>query len=409
MELFEVKTLREARDELLQHMGDFSPSVEEVDTGEGLGRILAEDVICERDIPDFRRSMVDGYAVRASDTMGASDKLPVFLRIIEEVDIGRVAKARLKPGTCAYVPTGAMLPEGADSCVMVEYSELFDKDSVAIYQAVAPGQAVVDIGEDYKRGTTLLKKGTKLRAQEIGAASANGMSRLRVFQPWKISIISTGDELIPPGEKLVKGKIYDINTSALSALALRHGFEVVESVTAADEEEVLREQISRAMTRSDLVVISGGSSKGKKDLSAKLIDQLSEPGVFVHGLALKPGKPTILGMDHKTKTLLIGLPGHPVAAMAVFELLPVWLKRTVEGTREEPSLPALLTQNVPGTPGRQLLLFVELSEGQNIQEAKPIFGKSGLISTITRADAYAILDLNMEGLKRGELIRAHRF
>lgn len=409
MELFKVHRLDEAREKVLYQMREFNPRVEEISTEQGLDKILAEDVVCFRDIPDFRRSMVDGYAVRAADTTGASENIPVILKIIEEVAIGSEAKCRIEAGTCAYVPTGAMLPEGADSCVMVEYSELFGREEVAIYQALAPGQAMVDIGEDQRSGSILLKKGTALRPQEIGALAANGTKRIKVYEPWKLTIISTGDELVRPGDELEKAKIYDINTSALSALAEKHGFQIVESKTLGDEEEVLRKALQVAMEKSDIVVMSGGSSKGKKDLSAKLIAELSEPGVFVHGLALKPGKPTILGMDQKTQTLLIGLPGHPVAAMAVFELLAVWLKKSLQGEREELKIPAKLEKNVPGTPGRQMLLFVKLREKEGLYLAQPIFGKSSLISTLTSADGYALLDLNMEGLKSGENIVVHRF
>lgn len=409
MELLEVHTLKDARTKLLSHVEEFRPEIEELAIEESLGRILAEDIICTRDVPDFRRSTVDGYAVRARDTMGASDGLPVFLKITEDIGIGKEAKEKLLPGTCAYVPTGGMLPEGADSCVMVEFSEVFNSDSVAIYQALAPGQAIVEIGEDLKAGETLLKKGSMIRAQEIGAMAANGMKKAKVFKPWRMSIISTGDELVTPGEVLEKGKIYDINTYALSGLAKHHGFKIIKSATIPDDEDFLREAISESMENSDIIILSGGSSKGKKDLSAKIINEMSYPGVFVHGLALKPGKPTILGWDKKSQTLIIGLPGHPVAAMAVFELLPVWLKKNIYGEKEELSLTARLNKNVPGSPGRQMLLFVKLIETEQGYEASPIFGKSGLISTLTEADGYALLELNLEGLKSGEIIQVHRF
>lgn len=409
MELLKVDTLEQAREKLLYYMKEVHLLSEEMAIEQTLGRVLAEDIICSRDIPNFRRSMVDGYAVRANDTIGASENLPIFLRVIEDIAIGKEAQKELLPGTCAYVPTGGMLPDGADSCVMVEYCEAFDDESIAIYQSVAPGRFVVAIGEDHRSGNVLLKKGTMIRPQEIGAMAANGMTGVKVFSQWTISIISTGDELVSPGEELDRGKIFDINTYALSALAKKHGFKVIGTETVRDDEMSLRSVILDAMQKSNLVVISGGSSKGKKDLTAQLIDELSEPGIFMHGLALKPGKPTILGMDKKTQTLLIGLPGHPVAAMAVFEMLPVWLKKTLQGEKDSLEIPAVLNKNVPGTPGRQMLLFVRLSVKDGRYEATPIFGKSGLLSTITESDGYAILGLNMEGLNRGEKIWVHRF
>ena len=171
-----------------------------------------------------------------------------------------------------------------------------------------------------------------------------------------------------------------------------------------DVYEALRGAILEAKEESDIVVVSGGSSKGKKDMTALLMDELSDPGVFTHGLALKPGKPTILGLDRKSRTLMIGLPGHPVAAMAVFEMLPVWLKRQQEGEQEKLPVPAVLSGNVPGTPGRKMLLFVELTRTQEGYLASPVFGKSGLMSTLTRADGYAVVELNQEGLKVGDRI-----
>ncbi len=409
MELLKVDTLEQAREKLKEKVPRDWLRTYEVPIGEALGRTLAEDILCKSDIPDFRRSTVDGYAVRSKDTMGAGESIPVFLKIIEEVAIGTEAKSEILPGTCAYVPTGGMLPDGADSCVMTEYCEELDKETVAVYQSVSPNKFIVNIGEDHTAGSLLLKKGTMLRPQEIGAMAANGMTRVKVFEPWRVTVISTGDELVSPGGSLTKGKIFDINTHALSALAKKHGFEVIGAQAVADDEELLRAVISEAIQKSDLVAISGGSSKGKKDITAKLIDELSSPGVFTHGLAIKPGKPTILGLDESGRTLLVGLPGHPVAAMAVFEMLPVWLKKYLQEEKPVLKIPASLSGNVPGTPGRQMLVFVQLEEEGATYTATPIFGKSGLISTITSADGYAVLDLNREGLKSGEKIWVHKF
>ncbi len=404
MELLKVDTLEQAREKLMQAVGDGWLTTCEVPVVEALDRVLAEDIYGELDIPCFRRSMVDGYAVQAKDTMGAGESIPVFLQVIEDVAIGTRACSTIGPGTCAYVPTGGMIPEGADSCVMVEYCEQFDEDHIAVSQSVSSGRHVVEAGEDSRKGALLLKKGTRLRPQEIGALAAEGLTCVMVYEPLKISIISTGDELTAPGEELQEGKIYDINTYALAALAKKHGFMVSNTRTVPDVYDALRSAILEAKDESDIVVISGGSSKGKKDMTALLVDELSDPGVFTHGLALKPGKPTILGLDQKSRTLMLGLPGHPVAAMAVFEMLPVWLKRQQEGEQEKLPVPAVLNGNVPGTPGRKMLLFVELTKTPEGYLASPVFGKSGLMSTMTRADGYAVVELNQEGLKTGDRI-----
>ncbi len=404
MQLLKVDTLEQAREKLLQAVGDDWLTVCEVPLREARERVLAEDLYGIRDIPEFRRSMVDGYALQAKDTMGAGESIPVFLEVIEDVMIGTETTSVIRPGTCAYVPTGGMLPEGADSCVMVEYCEQFDASHIAVSQSVSPGRHAVEIGEDSKKGDLLFRRGQRLRPQEIGVLAAEGLTHVKVYAPLKIYVISTGDELTAPGEELKRGKIYDINTLALTALAEKHGFLVSGTRTVPDVYEELKEAITEARKISDLVVISGGSSKGKKDMTALLIDELSDPGVFTHGLALKPGKPTILGMDKKSHTLMVGLPGHPVAAMAVFEMLPVWLKRQQEGESEKLAVPAVLDGNVPGTPGRKMLLYVELKKNQEGYLASPVFGKSGLMSTMTRADGYAVVDLNQEGLKAGDQI-----
>ena len=359
MELLKVDTLEVAREKLKKAVGENWVKSVKVSLKDALDQVLAEDIYGRVNIPDFRRSMVDGYAVIAKDTMGAGESIPVFLKVIDDVGMGEEATCVITPGTCAYVPTGGMIPDGADACVMVEYCEQFDSEEIAVYQATSVGRHVVDIGEDSKEGELLFKKGTKLRPQEIGALSAEGFTEVSVFKAPKISIISTGDELVAPGGEISKGQIYDINTSALDALATKHGFEVIHTCTVKDQYDRLKEAIATAKENSDIVVVSGGSSKGKKDMTATLIDELTVPGVFTHGLALKPGKPTILGVHEEDKTLMIGLPGHPVAAMAVFEMLLVWLKREQTCEAEKGKVPAVLSGNVPGAPGRQTLLFVE--------------------------------------------------
>ena len=409
MELLKVDTLEIAREKLKAAVGENWMKTGKVPLKNALNMVLAEDIYGRINIPDFRRSMVDGYAVVAKDTMGAGESLPVFLKVVGDVGMGEEAACVITPGTCAYVPTGGMIPDGADACVMVEYCEQFDSEELAVYQATSVGRYVVDIGEDSKAGELLFKKGTKLRPQEIGALAAEGFTEVNVFQAPKVSIISTGDELTAPGKDIRKGQIYDINTSALDALAVKYGFEVIHTCTVKDEYALLKAAIAKEKEKSDIVIVSGGSSKGKKDMTATLIDELTVPGVFTHGLALKPGKPTILGVNEEDKTLMVGLPGHPVAAMAVFEMLLVWLKREITCEAEKGKVPAVLSGNVPGAAGRKTLVFVELEQTEDGYIAKPIFGKSGLMSTMTRADGYTTIEMLQEGLKNGEKVWVHTF
>lgn len=409
MQFLKVDTLEQAREKLLKAVGNTFTNTEQVSLKNAVGRTLAEDIFCPEMVPDFRRSTVDGYAVIARDTQGAGESIPVFLDIVEEISIGKPAKKTLRSGECAYVPTGAMIPDGADAMVMVEYTELFDETSAAIYSAVAPGQSVVQIGEDAKEGTILLKRGTILDAKSIGVLSSIGKNMVSVYRPWKLTIISTGDELIEPGKEKQRCEIYDVNTYAIYALAKEHGVEVEETFTVRDDEALLEETLRNAMKNSDIVAVSGGSSQGKKDMTASLIDKVATPGVWTHGLALKPGKPTIAGMDEESKTLFIGLPGHPVAAMMVFELLIIWLKRELFGEKGKLPIPAVMDSNIPGAPGKTTCQTVKLIQKEDGYHAVPVFGKSGLMSTMTQADGYIYVEMNQEGVRTGEVVYVNLF
>lgn len=407
MKFLKVDSLEQAREKMMSSLQDAFVKTEQAALREAAGRVLAEAVYCPEMVPDFRRSTVDGYAVAARDTQGAGESIPVFLDIAEEVAIGCPAVHKLKSGECAYVPTGGMIPDGADAMVMVEYTELFDEKSVAVYSAVSPGNGVVQVGEDAKKGQLLLEKGTRLDAKSIGVLASIGRKQVEVFRPWRLMIISTGDELVLPGQERTACKVYDINTDAICAMAQEHGMQVTETVTLKDEEELLEQALRRALEICDIVVISGGSSQGKKDMTAKLIDKIAVPGVYTHGLALKPGKPTIIGTDEASETLLVGLPGHPVAAMMVFELLIVWMKKKLFGEKEKICVPAVLESNIPGAPGRATCQMVKLTPCGSGYTARPVFGKSGLMSTLTQADGYVLLEVNREGLRTGEQVFVH--
>jgi len=409
LKLLVVDTLEEAREKMMKAIGDWRLESEEVMITEALGRVLSADVYSLYPVPDFRRSTVDGYAVRAKDTQGASESLPVFLEVGEEVLMGQEAKSRIESGLCAYVPTGGMVPEGADAMVMIEYCESFDVDHIAVYDAVSPGKNVLGIGEDMLSDTRILSSGAVIRAQEIGALASAGILEVRVYREMRLTVISTGDELVDVIVNPNKGQIHDINTYALLALAKKHGFKVIRSIVLKDEEQLLKETVKVAMADSDMVAISGGSSQGKKDVTAKVIDELGTPGVFTHGIALKPGKPTIGGYDKETNTILIGLPGHPVAAMMVFELFGVWIHNELIGKKKRKEIIAAMETNAPSAPGKATCQLIELIDSQGGYLARPIFGKSGLITTLTRADGYTMIEVNKEGLKPGELVKVQLF
>ena len=410
MKLLNVDTIESAREKLLAAAGAALPGTEIVDFYDSLGRVLAEDVRAAENIPDFRKSTVDGYAVRSKDTQGVTDSIPVFLDVVETIQMGRAPEKTVGPGQASYVPTGGMLPEGADAVVMVEYCEDFDAGSIAVYDSVSYGRNVIGEGEDVSAGSVLMPKGRVIRPQEIGVLASAGVKQVRVYRPWTITVISTGDELIGMDDELQKAKTRDINTYSVMSSAKKHGFRIVGTHVLKDDRELIKKTIESALQDSDVVAVSGGSSQGEKDHTASVMDEISAGGVFTHGIALKPGKPTILAYDDRSETVMIGLPGHPAAAMLVFELMIIWLYRQLTGQPEPVTTIARVTENVPSAGGRATCLLVSLEQKQDgIYMAEPVLGKSGLMTTLTRADGYTVIGTNDEGLQEGQLVEVTLF
>lgn len=409
MEFLKVDSVDSARGKLFSCVEDWMASREALPLEMACGRIVAEDVFAPCDMPDFRRSTVDGYAVLFEDTAAAGENIPVFLTVKGRVEMGKSASLTIGHGECVEVPTGGMLPDGATAVVMVEYAELFGAEGVALYSGVGNGENVVQIGEDAKAGDRLLRRGKRLLPQDIGALAAAGLTSVSVYTPPRLTILSTGDELIPPEEKPMPGQVRDINTYALTALAQKKGFSVVGTAVLPDDENALELALRDAMLTSDIVAISGGSSQGKKDITRMIIDRVSSPGVYTHGMAIKPGKPTILGYDSRTRTLLAGLPGHPVSAMMVFELLFGWLLCELTGSAQAHAIPARLSCNVASSPGKLTCWPVRLEWTGSEALAEPIFGKSGLITTLTGADGYFTVERDTEGLRAGQTVLVHLF
>ena len=407
MELLHVYSLEEARALLLECTAAAPFGTEIIGLPEAAGRVLAEDITAAENIPAFARSTVDGYAVRSADTHGCTESIPVFLDILEEIQIGRAAARRVTPGACAYVPTGGMLPEGADAVVMVEYCENLDEGTVAVGSPAAAGQNVIQAGEDIRAGRPLLPRGTRLGGAQIGALAAAGVAEASVVKPPTVWVLSTGDELVRPGRPLKPGQVYDINTFALAAAAEKLGFAVTHTRALPDSYREIHGAVREGMAKADIVILSGGSSKGKKDMTGRILDELASPGVFVHGLAVKPGKPTILAWDEPSRTILAGLPGHPAAALMVFQQIFGWYWRQRTGERERPAAHAALETNLPGAGGKTTFCLVELLEGAEGLVARPILGKSGLITPMAVADGYIRIERNCEGLRQGATVAVY--
>jgi molybdopterin molybdotransferase len=406
MRLLTVDSLESAGAKLLSCLQERPLEADTVPLETAAGRTLARDICADADIPGFRRSTVDGYAVFAADTAAAGESLPVFLTLVDTVTIGQAAAVPVGRGQCAYVPTGGMIPPGADAVVMIEYCEVFDKESkapgVAVYQAAPPLANVALDAEDIASGALLLAKGTRLRPQETGALAASGITAVPVYKPLTLSIISTGDELVSPGEEPGAGQVRDVNSVALAAMARERGLFVRQVLRVRDDEDALAAAVEKAMNGSDVVAVSGGSSQGERDFTAGVFGRLADPGVLVHGIAVKPGKPTILAFDRERRVTLLGLPGHPVSAMVVFDLLFLRAVRAYFGEAAPLPIPAKIACNIAGAPGKTTCQQVALRiEGQGCI-AEPVLGKSGMMSSLTRAGGYVIIDKDTEGLRQGE-------
>lgn len=407
MKLLKVDSLEEARAKLMIEAFRKKIKKEILPLREAVGRILAEDIVSKVMVPDFRRSTVDGYAVKAKDTMGASESLPVFLELVGEVNMGQVANLVLKPGQLIYVPTGGMIPEGADAMVMVEYCDKFDDKSIAVYSSVAPGQSIVNPGDDIIVGQKLICKGRKLKAQDIGVLASMGYSDVEVFSPLSITIFSSGDELLEAGQKQKEGMVFDINTNAIFAEAYDMGLKVIRTKILKDNREEIYEGLLNAREYSDIVVISGGSSQGKKDMTGEIIDEITKGGLLTHGIAIKPGKPTISAYDKETDSFIFGLPGHPVASLLVFNLIVGWLLRYYLFLEEDYHVHALMQGSAASDPGKMTCQMVQLEKSSEGYKAWPIFGKSGLMTTLTKSQGYTLIDRNKEGLKVGEKVKVY--
>ncbi|MGM0419517.1 MAG: gephyrin-like molybdotransferase Glp [Bacillota bacterium] len=372
-------------------------------------RVLAEPVLAAEDLPPFTRSAVDGYAVRAADTYGASMDNPAYLTVSGDIKIGCDVNLSLEPGQATAIPTGGELPAGADASVMIEDTERVGGE-LEVTGPVAPGDNIIKQGEDIGRGEILLEAGRRLKSAEIGALAGTGNTRVTVCKKLEVAVISTGDELIPPGSKRSGGKIRDINTYLLASLVKEWGGRPKMMGIVKDDPVLLTEALKEALT-ADLIIISGGSSVGVKDHTINVINELGEPGVFLHGLAVKPGKPTIIGKVENKPVL--GLPGNPasawmVAALTIPAIMTFLGGGTLPGKEEvyRSSVRATLNRAISSTPGRTEFIPVALdSASLNDRnwvewEATPLFGKSNLITTLVEADGLIVIEAGQEGLAK---------
>lgn len=397
---FKVKSL----EEVMALRKQFSPvGHENISVSQSFSRILASDLCSPEDMPGFRRSTMDGYAVMADNTYGASEASPAWLKLTDTIVMGDLPDFTLKSGEAAEISTGGMLPEGADSVVMIEHTETIDETSVEIYKSVAPLQNVIDADEDFAKDDIVLNKGIRLRPQEVGLAAGLGFSKLDVFKTPKVGIISTGDEIIPIDEIPSPGKIRDINAYTLSgfireAKACPVGFGIVK-----DDPAALKATIEKALEETDTVLISGGSSVGTRDFTVDVLSELDDTQILVHGISVSPGKPTILAKSSGKPVW--GLPGQVVSAMVVLKVVVMPFLNRINGLGNEETpvkIPAILSRNLASAQGRLDFVRVRLDKSGKQVVAQPVLGKSGLIRTMIYAEGLLEIGDHVEGLEKGD-------
>ncbi|MDQ0340378.1 molybdopterin molybdotransferase [Caldalkalibacillus uzonensis] len=404
MQFYNVKSVEETLAIIKQHVAPINATVT-LPLPEARGHVLAEDIIAPEDVPGFDRSTVDGYAVKAQDTYGSSESTPQFLEVVGEIEMGEEVTQRLQGGQAMAIPTGGMLPPGSDSVIMVEYCENMD-GLLNTYRQVAPMENVIQKGEDIRQGDKLLAKGTRLRAQELGALASLGITEVTVYRPIRVGYLSSGDEIVPfQTKRLQVGQVRDINQLTIAALVEEWGGEVILGGIVPDEYETFKWTAQRLFEQVDFLVLSGGSSVGAKDYTTEVIQSLGDPGVLVHGVSIKPGKPTIFSMAGNKPVL--GLPGHPASAMLIFLLFGQTAMGRLQGETEH-NIPrrieARITQNIASSPGRSDYIRVRLVEREGEWWAEPVLGKSGLISTLVASDGVVEIASVKEGVRQGEWV-----
>ncbi len=408
-ELFTVLAPADAYSVLASHL-PVDVRGERLPITRALGRVLCQDLTSPVDLPDFPRSTMDGFAVRAPDTYGASEGLPAYLTVSGEVLMGAQARAHVGIGEAVRIATGGMIPQDADAVVMVENTQEVDAITIEVVRPVAPGENVLRVGEDITAGATVLARGHILRPQDLGGLAALGITETEVARRLRVAIVSSGDELVSPEEEPRAGQIRDINTTTLCALVERAGHEPLAMGIVPDVYEELAAAAQRAIDAADVVILSAGSSVSARDMTAQAIASLGPPGVLVHGVSLRPGKPTILAVANGKP--VFGLPGNPVSCMVTFDLFVAPTLARLSGLVGPPPrqlVRARLAHNIPSAAGREDYVQVRVERRDGEPWAVPVFGKSNLIYTLVRSDGMVKVELDQGGLREGEWVEVILF
>lgn len=388
---------------ILENVQFRSLSSETVTLQEAYDRITSEDIFAPEDLPGFLRSTVDGFAVNATDTFGAKESSPAYLYVKDDIPMGAIPDFSISQGECASIATGGMLPDGADAVVMIEHVNIVSQDLIEILRAVSPWENVIFKDEDVKKGEIVIKAGKRLKPQDIGALAGLGIEKVRVSKKPVVSIILTGDEIIPHTEKALPGQVRDVNSFTLSGLAVKAGALPLKMGIVRDVYEEIKATVWKAFEMSEIILITGGTSAGVKDMTAKVIDELGSPGVLFHGVSIKPGKPLIGGVCGGKP--VFGLPGHPVAVYICFELFVRPVIEHMLGLEErkvKKILKAKMSRSLPSQAGREDFIRVSLEDRDGQLWAVPLLSKSGLIMSLVRADGIVYIPSELLGLQEGD-------
>ena len=402
----------EAQRRMAEHFTFKEPAPVLVPIGDSYKRVLAGEIYSSEDLPSFPRSTVDGFAVVAADTFGATENLPAYLNVTHEIFMGAKPEFSLKKGTAAKIPTGGMVPEGSDAVVMLEHVQSAHEGLIEVLKPAAPGGNIIAAGEDVRKGDLILKKGQRLRPQDVAALAGIGITEVTVYEKPKVSIISTGDEIVPAGSSLLPGQVRDINSYNLAGLILENGGIPLRKGIFRDVYADIRDALEGSLKESSMAVITGGSSVGALDMTAKVIGSLGSPGVIFHGVTLKPGKPTIGGVVNGIP--VFGLPGHPAAVTVCFDLFIKPVLKMLTGIREKGCLEqrtvkARMARNVSSGAGREEHVRVALDERDGELWAEPVLRKSGLIMSLVMADGTVVIPSQVRGIEEGETVEVKLF
>ncbi len=402
----------EAQRRMAEHLSFKEPPSVLLPLEDAYKRVLAADIFSPEDLPAFPRSTVDGFAVAAADTFGATETFPSYLNVLHEVLMGTKPEFSLKKGTAAKMPTGGMIPEGSDAVVMLEHVQSAHEGLIEVLKPAAPGENIIAAGEDVGKGDLVLKKGHCLRPQDIAALAGIGITEVTVYEKPRVSIISTGDEIVPADRSLLPGQVRDSNSYNLAGLILEYGGIPLRKGIFGDVYADIREALEGSLKESSMVIITGGSSVGTLDMTAKVISSLGSPGVVFHGVTLKPGKPAMGGVVNGIP--VFGLPGHPAAVTVCFDLFIKPMLKMLTGVSEkgflkQRTVKARMARNVSSGAGREEHVRVALEERGGELWAEPVLRKSGLIRSLVMADGTVMVPSQARGIEEGQTVEVVLF